>query len=1062
MLRRPLSLLLALVLAAMAYGAAGPERAFDLAAGAAGERLLELSAQAGVQILFPANGVEGIRTNAVEGRFTPRQALAKLLAGTPLMIVEDDGSGTLEVRRAEVAAEAIVLPPLSVTTSGVPWRYTESPGFAVLSQCTDRVTRSYLQGMNRALRILHLLVPPEFLLQSDVPQILILAPDGGGSSAMSQRLLNNFSDAPSGASSAVPVNLYNQSALDGLDRATAAENKARIVRDLELIDRDRIATFTSVQEATFDPSRVFIRAAHFEHVLAARQPELPAWVVAGVMKLYANEKNAFQADGLVLPAFEWISSAESRQAGNDAKFRARVLRPMEEFFTAPASATRDAQAALFVRWSMDSWLGTRESNYTRANRAARGGREARPNREAFWKFVGRAATEPVTEKLVEECFGTNYAGLHARLADYLRDAVRAPVRLKLDAGPAVADPVVREASPAEVARIKADWERLETGFVKVRHPQYAQSYAFQTRATLMKAIGEGVRDPGVFAVLGLYEANLGNDQEARPHLEAAVAGGVVRPQVYYELARIRYAEALAKPAGRNGLLSAAQAAAVTEPLLAVRDQVPALRECFDLAAVTWSKSDVALTRRELALLDTGLKFFPRDSDLIYKAAMIHGLQGFKAETTALVDRGLKLSRETDNRARFLELLTKLEPENGMLPIASFRFAERRTPKAAFDAVVWAAHLGADPTLTAALALEGEGKQEAERLRVELAARLRRADLGTAEKLATLAYRTLFNGVSGVQVLEQTTPVDGPVTIEVRLRRTDDTIAHESFSFRPGVGGWQLIVAPKQIDHLREHLAATLPAKGAEPAVGRQKTPDVIVVSDVMAPIPPALQPQPDKPVYYRILGKRENDLGSSIAGEKRVAPEEIERQVTRVLAEQGFMPTGPGGPKPGLAILIEWGSANLDVDEYTVPPLPTPDFGSKKEPGDQPEPPPEPVTMLTVYNRREIMMLIGADKLANANLTPAEVSQLNETMRQRRSYVFVGAFDAAAMTKKQNKLLWRTRMSITALDQPLPDALGTMLASAAPHFGQNMDRPVIVTDRDRRADVQIGDAIVVP
>lgn len=1062
MLFRSLHFLFAFLLAAAASGATNPaERAFDVPAGVAEQRLLELSEQAGVQILFPANAVEGIRTNAVEGQFAPRQALTKLLAGTPLVVVEDDGSGTLEVRRAEVPAEAIVLPPLSVTIQGVAWRYAESPGFTVLSQCTDGVTRSYLEGMTRALRILHLLVPPEFLQQSDVPQILILAPDGGGSSAMSQRLLNNFSDAPTTASPSVPANLFNQTGLEGLDRATSAQNKARVVRDLELIDRDRIATFTSVQEATFDPSRVFIRAAHFEHVLEARRPALPGWVVAGVMKLYANEKIAFQADGLVLPGLEWISSAETRQAGNDAKFRARALMSMEEFLAAPASATRDAQAALFVRWSLDSWVSPRESNYTRASRAARGGREARPNREAFWKFVGRAATEPMTEKLFEECFGLNYAGMQARLADYLRDAVRTPVRLRLDPAPAAPMLAVRDATPAEVARTKADWERLETGFVKVRHPQYAQSYAFQTRATLMKAYREGVRDPGMLAVFGLYEANIGNDAEARGHLEAAVAQGVIRPQAYYELARIRYAEAQAKPAGRNGLLSAAQAAAVTEPLLAGQNQSPPLRECYDLAAVVWSKSDVALTRRELALLDTGLKFFPLDSDLIYKTALIHAVQGFKPETTVLVERGLKLSRDTDNRGRFLDLLTKLEPESGMLPIESFRFAERRTPKAAFEAVVWAAHLGSDPTLTAALALEGDAKHEAELLRVELTARARRPEYASAEKLAALAYRTLFTGVSGVQVLDQAMPADGPVTLEVRLRRTNDTISHETFAFRPGVGGWQLVVAPKQLERLRDHLAATpdanRPGRSASP-----RAPDVIVVSDVMGPIPPALRPQPDQPVYYRILGKREIDLGSSIAGEKRVDPEAIEREVIRALAEQGFMPTGPRGPKAGLAILIEWGSANLDFDEHTELPMPKPDFGSKKEDDGAPEPPPEGITVTTVYNRREIMMLVGADKLASTNMTPAEVAQLNEAMRQRRSYVFIGAFDAAAVTKKQNKLLWRTRMSITALDQSLPDALGTMLASGAPHFGQNVDRPVIVTERDRKAEVKMGDAIVVP
>ena len=67
-----------------------------------------------------------------------------------------------------------------------------------------------------------------------------------------------------------------------------------------------------------------------------------------------------------------------------------------------------------------------------------------------------------------------------------------------------------------------------------------------------------------------------------------------------------------------------------------RAQSPPLREMYDLAAVAWSNSDVALTRRELALLDEGLRFFPRDSDLHYKAAVVNAVQGYRAETTALV------------------------------------------------------------------------------------------------------------------------------------------------------------------------------------------------------------------------------------------------------------------------------------------------------------------------------------------------------------------------------------------------------------------------------------------
>ncbi|RCX26336.1 outer membrane receptor for ferrienterochelin and colicin [Thioalbus denitrificans] len=49
-----------------------------------GSALQSLAAQAGIQILFPAEAVAGLETPGLEGRYTPEQALRRLLAGTGL------------------------------------------------------------------------------------------------------------------------------------------------------------------------------------------------------------------------------------------------------------------------------------------------------------------------------------------------------------------------------------------------------------------------------------------------------------------------------------------------------------------------------------------------------------------------------------------------------------------------------------------------------------------------------------------------------------------------------------------------------------------------------------------------------------------------------------------------------------------------------------------------------------------------------------------------------------------------------------------------------------------
>ncbi|MDB6113304.1 MAG: hypothetical protein JWQ62_249, partial [Lacunisphaera sp.] len=67
-----------------------------------------------------------------------------------------------------------------------------------------------------------------------------------------------------------------------------------------------------------------------------------------------------------------------------------------------------------------------------------------------------------------------------------------------------------------------------------------------------------------------------------------------------------------------------------------------------------------------------------------------------------------------------------------------------------------------------------------------------------------------------------------------------------------------------------------------------------------------------------------------------------------------------------------------------------------------------------------------------------------------RLYVMLGAFDAETKARKENKLLWRTRMSIYAMQGSLPEALPLMLASAAPYFARATAVPQFVDDAARR------------
>lgn len=74
-------------------------KSFDVPAGAAASTLKVFSAQAGGHLLYSADAVAGVTTNAVRGDFLPQDALDLMLDGTRLMSRRDAATGALSVTR---------------------------------------------------------------------------------------------------------------------------------------------------------------------------------------------------------------------------------------------------------------------------------------------------------------------------------------------------------------------------------------------------------------------------------------------------------------------------------------------------------------------------------------------------------------------------------------------------------------------------------------------------------------------------------------------------------------------------------------------------------------------------------------------------------------------------------------------------------------------------------------------------------------------------------------------------------------------------------------------------
>ena len=140
--------------------------------------------------------------------------------------------------------------------------------------------------------------------------------------------------------------------------------------------------------------------------------------------------------------------------------------------------------------------------------------------------------------------GLDYATAHKQLTEFLPVAIQRTTHYRLDR--AVKPPTValRDASPAEIGRLKGELERLEVGYVKDRFsnaPGIAVRYLDQAHLTLMRAYEQDSRDPRLLAAIGLWALDAGQPASAREFLEAAATGGSgkLRARASLELARLQ-------------------------------------------------------------------------------------------------------------------------------------------------------------------------------------------------------------------------------------------------------------------------------------------------------------------------------------------------------------------------------------------------------------------------------------------------------------------------------------------------------------------------------------------
>lgn len=537
------------------------------------------------------------------------------------------------------------------------WRYATMPGFEILTNSSDKATQRLIRDFD--------------MFRQALGHVWQVQPRGGQIASLIICGKGAKFDAfvPKGKST-VEAGLASLFLKKGDRTAIVIDMQATTLNVLSSDDGRDAQTGTDSGLISVEHDKQLYRE-YVHYLLSGSEPRLPAWLEEGLAQIIMRMKfdrkwiefakledpNTVSAQAAFVAEFNAAAGAEDgggiTLAGApaddldfNAALRRRALVPLDKFFAIGHDSPEALNPLGNNRWAKQAYAFVHMCLY---------GYHGKYQKQ-FATFMQRAARDPVTEAMFKECFNMTYAKMLMEIRSYCEFTVyeHKEYRSKVDVIIPPAPLALRDATQSEVGRIKGE-AFLLAGQDKAAHAELIAPYI------------RGERDPALLASLGLQERAAGEGERARKFLEAAVAGKVVRPDAYLELARYRYADALAKPGGANGVFSPAQAAGVLDLLLVARQQPPRLPAVYDLMADTWTRSPATPKREDIGALVDGVRLYPGRLKLAYQAAALSADAGLVEVAHSLADHGVKYAPDAASRARFETLKKSLPPEPPAAP-----------------------------------------------------------------------------------------------------------------------------------------------------------------------------------------------------------------------------------------------------------------------------------------------------------------------------------------------------------------------------------------------------------
>lgn len=324
---------------------------------------------------------------------------------------------------------------------------------------------------------------------------------------------------------------------------------------------------------------------------------------------------------------------------------------MDDFFRFNPAGPRDEQSKKInaASWARQCMVFVHYWLYRRTSTPK--------DKAAFEKLLLCAAQGPVDEAFFKQCFGFGYRNMELDLARYQGDLDYNYTLFKFREDTRPPKLELRDATPAEIGRIKGEsmaiFGKTEEGYHEMLAPYIRKQ-----------------GDANLHAALGLFENEHGDLKKARAFLEIAAKEKTARADACRALSQLRRKEIMTGKS-MDYRLTPEELQSVIEPLLAARALPPPSVETYLLLADTLQFSQQPPPRELASIVLEGVNRHPSHPGLTLLAANVMMRGEFYDAAKPLVQRALKQSGQNDTTLAWLreasERLAALPPAAAPAP-----------------------------------------------------------------------------------------------------------------------------------------------------------------------------------------------------------------------------------------------------------------------------------------------------------------------------------------------------------------------------------------------------------